>query len=96
MQHKHLVDAGSHTFTTKASCSKTPATQGQVLWLAGARCESGAARLWAMWKCGTQMTGNVLRQLYKGFRLFLQLHQSASDNIQSASPADEVRGPSRK
>lgn len=26
-----------------------------------------------MWKCGTQMTGNVLRQLYKGFTLILQL-----------------------
>lgn len=26
-----------------------------------------------MWKCGTQMTGNVYRQLYKGFKLFRQV-----------------------
>lgn len=41
---KHLVDAQSHTFTPKASRGISPADQGQVLWLAGAGCESGAAR----------------------------------------------------
>lgn len=40
----------------------------------------GRSRVWIwdcqalpMWKYGTKMTGNVLRQLYKGFKLFLQL-----------------------
>lgn len=44
MQPKHLVDARSHTFTPKASLSISSGAQGQVLWLAGAGCESGAAR----------------------------------------------------
>lgn len=45
----------------------------------------------SMWKCGAEMTSNVVRQLNKGFKLLLQLVTLVLTALLA-----EVTGPSKK